>query len=106
VQYLAVFVIALLQGIRPTILSLLLSSAVSLVLLTFNLFFWLIIIRIIISWVSAGGYNPAVAMVYSLTEPLLRPFRRLIPPIGGFDISPIFALIALGALVRLFMGLL
>jgi YggT family protein len=97
VQYLAVFIIALVQGIRPTILSLLIGSAVSLVLLTFNLFFWLIIIRI---------YNPAVAMVYALTEPLLRPFRRIIPPIGGFDISPIFALIALGALVRLFMGLL
>jgi len=106
VQYLAVFIIALLQGIRPTIVSLLLSSAVSLVLLIFNLFFWLIIIRIVISWVSSGGYNPAVAMVYSLTEPLLRPFRRIIPPIGGFDLSPIFALIALGALVRLFMGLL
>ena len=106
VQYLAVFIIALVQSIRPTIVSLLLSSAVSLVLLTFNLFFWLIIIRIIISWVSSGGYNPAVAMVYALTEPLLRPFRRIIPPIGGFDISPIFALIALGALVRLFMGLL
>ena len=59
-----------------------------------------------ISWVSSGGYNPAVAMVYALTEPLLRPFRRIIPPIGGFDISAIFALIALGALVRLFMGLL
>ena len=106
VQYLAVFVIALMHGLRPTIVSILMSSAVSLVLLTFNLFFWLIIIRIVISWVSAGGYNPAVAMVYALTEPLLRPFRRLIPPIGGFDLSPIFALIALGALVRLFMGLL
>jgi YggT family protein len=106
VQYLALFIITLVQGIRPTIVSLLLSSAVSLVLLAFNLFFWLIIIRIIISWVSSGGYNPAVAMVYALTDPLLRPFRRLIPPIGGFDISPIFALIALGALVRLFMGLL
>jgi YggT family protein len=106
VQYLAMFIIALLQGTRPTIVSLLIGSAISLVLLVFNLFFWLIIIRIIISWVSPGGYNPAVAMVYALTEPLLRPFRRIIPPIGGFDISPIFALIALGALVRLFMGLL
>jgi YggT family protein len=106
VQYLAMFVIALLQGARPTIISLLVGSAISLVLLVFNLFFWLIIIRIIISWVSPGGYNPAVAMVYALTEPLLRPFRRIIPPLGGFDISPIFALIALGALVRLFMGLL
>ena len=73
--------------------------------MTINLFFWLIIIRIIVSWVSSGGYNPAVAIVYVLTEPLLRPFRRLIPPLGGFDISPIFALIALGALMRLVMGL-
>jgi YggT family protein len=42
--------------------------------------------------------------VYALTEPLLRPFRRLVPDLGGFDISPIFVLIALGALMRLVMG--
>jgi YggT family protein len=105
VQYLALFLIALINGGNPTIVTLLLASAISLVLLTLNLFFWLIIIRIIVSWVSAGGYNPAVAIVYTLTEPLLRPFRRLIPPLGGFDISPVFALIALGALMRLVMGL-
>jgi YggT family protein len=39
-----------------------------------------------------------------LTEPVLRPVRRLIPPMGGFDISPIFVIIALGALTRLLMG--
>jgi len=105
-QYLTIFVITLIQGGRPTILALLLSSAVSLVLLSINLFFWLIIIRIIVSWVSPGGYNPAVAVIISLTEPILRPFRRLIRPIGGFDFSPVFALIALGALMRLVMGLL
>ena len=73
-------------------------------LLTFNLFFWLIIIRIIISWVSSGGYNPAVAMVYSLTEPLLRPFRRIVPSLGGLDISPVFAIILLLAATIIVSG--
>jgi YggT family protein len=105
IQYLAIFLIALVQGIRPAIVGLLLASLVSLVLLTINLFFWLVIIRIILSWVAGTTYNPAIAMVYALTEPLLKPFRRLMPDLGGFDISPIFVLIALGALMRLVMGL-
>jgi YggT family protein len=104
IQYLAIFLMALVQGIRPTIVGLLFASLVSLVLLVINLFFWLIIIRIILSWVAGSTYNPAIAMVYALTEPLLRPFRRLVPDLGGFDISPIFVLIALGALMRLVMG--
>ena len=105
IQYLTTFVIALIQGVRPKIVQLVVTSCIELALLTLNLFFWLIIIRIVVSWVSSGGYNPAVAMIGALTEPLLRPFRRLIPPIGGFDISPVFALIALGALMRLVIGL-
>lgn len=105
IQYLAIFLMALVQGMRPAIVGLLFASLVSLVLLTLNLFFWLVIIRIILSWVAGTTYNPAIAMVYALTEPLLRPFRRLVPDLGGFDISPIFVLIALGALVRLVMGM-
>jgi YggT family protein len=104
IQYLAIFLMALVQGMRPAIAGLLLASLVSLVLLTINLFFWLVIIRIILSWVAGTTYNPAIAIVYALTEPLLRPFRRLVPDLGGFDISPIFVLIALGALMRLVMG--
>jgi YggT family protein len=105
IQYLAILLMALVQGMRPAIVGLLLASLVSLILLTINLFFWLIIIRIILSWVAGTTYNPAIAMVYALTAPLLRPFRRLVPDLGGFDISPIFVLIALGALMRLVMGL-
>ena len=105
IQYLAIFLMALVQGMRPAITGLLIASLVSLVLLTINLFFWLIIIRIILSWVAGTTYNPAIAIVYALTEPLLRPFRRIVPDLGGFDISPIFVLIALGALMRLVMGL-
>ena len=57
-----------------------------------------IIIRIVLSWVAPHVYNAATALIASLTDPILRPFRRLIPPIGGIDISPVFAIIALGAL--------
>jgi YggT family protein len=63
--------------------------------LSINLFVYAIFIRIILSWIAQGTYNPATAIITTLTEPVLRPFRRFIPPIGGFDISPIFAVILL-----------
>lgn len=54
-----------------------------------------IIVRVLISWVSPNPHNPLVALLVRLTEPLLRPARRLIPPFGGFDLSPIAVLIGL-----------
>jgi len=55
---------------------------------------WLIIIRALISWVNPDPYNPIIQFLYKTTEPLLAPFRRLIPTYTvGLDISPIFALI-------------
>ncbi len=57
------------------------------------------------SWISAGTYNPAIAVIDSLTQPVLRPFRRIIPAIGGLDISPIFAIILLSATAMLISGL-
>lgn len=55
---------------------------------------WLVIIRALISWVSPDPYNPLVQFLYKTTEPILSPFRRLIPVYTiGLDISPIFALI-------------
>ena len=55
---------------------------------------WLIIIRALISWVNPDPYNPIVQFLYKTTEPLLAPFRKIIPGYSiGLDISPIFALI-------------
>jgi len=55
---------------------------------------WLIIIRALISWVNPDPHNPIVQFLYTTTEPLLAPFRRIIPAYTvGLDISPIFALI-------------
>lgn len=61
-----------------------------------NVYSWLIIARAIISWVSPDPYNPIVNFLYMVTEPILRPARRIIPPIGGtIDISPIVVLLLL-----------
>lgn len=54
-----------------------------------------VLVRVLISWVSPNPHNPLVALLARLTEPLLRPARRLIPPIGGLDLSPIAVLIGL-----------
>lgn len=55
---------------------------------------WLIIIRALISWVNPDPYNPIVQFLYRTTEPMLTPFRRLLPTYTlGLDISPILALI-------------
>ena len=63
--------------------------------------FFLIIAGVILSWVGARMQHPVVPLVYQLTEPVLRPFRRIIPPIAGIDLSPLFALIAIRFLLLL-----
>jgi len=59
-----------------------------------DMMFWLIIIQAILSWVSPQ-YNPNTAIFQQMTAPILAPFQRLLPPMGGFDLSPIFAIVAI-----------
>ena len=64
---------------------------------------WLIIIRALISWVNPDPYNVIVRFLYTITDPLLAPFRRFFPAYSiGIDISPIFALLVIWFL-RLFL---
>ena len=81
----------------------LLMAVPELVESTIDLFFWAILIQAILSWVSPGTYNPAAALLYSLTLPLLRPAQRLIPPIGGLDLSPMAVMIGLVLLKMLLL---
>jgi len=99
VQY--VTVLALLAIVRRSAdtAEVALVSIIELAILSLNLFFFAILIRIILSWVAPGNYNPITALLTTLSEPVLRPFRRLIPSIGGLDISPIFAIVLLQAAV-------
>lgn len=95
IQYLTILLLLLILGKTAGIPAIALTAIVKLIVLSINLFVYAIFIRIILSWVSPGAYNPATAIITTLTEPVLRPFRRLIPSMGGFDISPIFAIILL-----------
>jgi YggT family protein len=56
---------------------------------------------VLISWLAAQSRHPLIPLIYQLTEPVLRPFKRLVPPLGGVDLSPLFALIALRFLLLL-----
>jgi len=63
----------------------------------------LIFARVIISWMNPMGGGQLTAFIYQATEPILAPIRRIFPPAGGFDWSPMIALILLGLLTRLFL---
>lgn len=64
-------------------------------------YFVLIIARVIISWFASQSRHPLIPLVYQLTEPVLRPINRVLPSMGGVDLSPLIALIALRALLLL-----
>ncbi len=59
-----------------------------------DMMFWLIIIQVILSWVGSGQ-NPNMSLFDDLTRPILEPFQKIIPPIGGLDLSPIVAIVAI-----------
>jgi len=71
------------------------------VYLTLRIYLFIILIYVVMSWISPGTFNPAASLLASIAEPALKPFRRLIPPIAGLDLSALFALIAIQALTML-----
>jgi YggT family protein len=101
VQSITLTLIGTLKGSPVSAKVVLISSTFNLIYLSLRLFMFAIIIRIVLSWIAPQTYNPATALLANITDPLLRPFRRYIPPIGGFDVSPIFAIILIGALSML-----
>ncbi len=87
--------VLLLSGGGFALLLPLLMAVPELVEAVINLFFWAILIQAILSWIHPGVYNPVSALLHSLTLPLLRPAQRLIPPVGGLDLSPMAVMIGL-----------
>ena len=88
-------VILLLSGYAVDFLFLLPWALIGIFALFLKILFWAMIISVILSWVAPGSRNPGAELVQQITEPVLAPFRRIIPNLGGLDISPIFAFIAL-----------
>ena len=73
-----------------------------------DLLFWAlnlaILIRVVLSWVNVNPYNPLVSFVYQITDPIIEPLRRIIPPLGMIDITPIIAMILLSVLQQVLLS--
>ncbi|TBU76122.1 YggT family protein [Pseudomonas daroniae] len=70
-------------------------SIIGVTALLLKVFFFALIISVILSWVAQGSHNPAALLVNQICEPLLMPIRRILPNLGGLDLSPIVAFLIL-----------
>lgn len=94
-QVLLFVVILMLNGYQAFTVLLLPWGLIGIFSLFLKIIFWSMIISVILSWVAPGSRSPGAELVAQITEPVLAPFRRLIPNLGGLDISPIFAFIVI-----------
>lgn len=82
-------------GTTGNFVQLLIWSIIGVTALFLKIFFFALIISVILSWVAPGSHNPSAELVNQICEPALAPFRRLLPNLGGLDISPILAFMVL-----------
>lgn len=83
------------------LLTLLWLAVLKLLVLTVNLLTFSILIQAVMSWFGAGMHSPASSLLWNINEPMLRPVRRILPPIGGLDLSPLVVIIGLQVISRL-----
>ncbi|WNF46474.1 YggT family protein [Pseudomonas sp. SG20056] len=76
-------------------LQLLVWSIIGVTALFLKVFFFALIISVILSWVAQGSHNPTAMLINQICEPLLSPIRRILPSMGGLDLSPIVAFLIL-----------
>jgi YggT family protein len=94
VQLIAITAVILLAGYQlPGIGLMLVWSVLGLLGVLVNVYFFALLAMIILSWVAPGGNNPALFLLHQVTEPVMAPFRKIIPPMGGLDFSPIVVFI-------------
>ncbi len=94
-QMLADFSILALKGVMVSITALIILSFAQLLSLFINIFIFAVFARAIMSWFDSGNYNSASSLLQSLTEPLLNMCRKVMPDLGGIDLSPLVALVVL-----------
>ncbi len=93
-QFAAIVALLLINGLSPPGVFLLLAwSVLGVVGLLVNIYFFALLAMIILSWVAAGSRHPAIYLLYQITEPVMAPFRKVLPPMGGLDLSPILVFV-------------
>ncbi len=101
IQLIGLVIVGAIGGYPPDPLVLTLLAAMKLVRLLLVLYLILIIIGVILSWVGQNFRHPIVPLIFQLTDPVLAPIRRVLPPLGGFDLSPLVAIIGIQFLIIL-----
>ena len=71
--------------------------------LVVTIYFFAVIAMIVISWIAPGSSHPGIQLIFQVTEPIMRPFRSILPPMGGLDLSPILLFIVLN-MVRVMLS--
>ncbi len=94
-QMLTDITILFLQQVNTSVITLTLISFSQLISLSLNIFIFAIFAQALLSWFNPNHHNPAIALLTHLTTPILNFCRRFIPDLGGFDLSPLVALIML-----------
>lgn len=98
-QLLGITALLLVNGLGlPNVFLLLIWSALGVVSLLVNIYFFALLAMIILSWIAPGSHHPAVHLLYQITEPAMAPFRKLLPPMGGLDLSPILVFILINVI--------
>ena len=93
-QLAGIAVLLMINGFElPGVFLLLVWSVLGVVGLLVNIYFFALLAMIILSWVAAGSRHPAIYLLYQMTEPVMAPFRKALPPMGGMDFSPILVFI-------------
>jgi YggT family protein len=98
-QLAGIVALLLINGLGlPNILLLLAWSALGVVSLLVNIYFFALLAMIILSWIAPGSRNPAVFLLFQITEPVMAPFRKVLPAMGGMDFSPILVFILINVI--------
>jgi len=92
---------ALADQMMGSVLQIFVGAIIAVALLIVRIFWWSILIVIVASFLAQGSYHPALNLLQQITEPLLGPARRLLPPMGGMDFSPILVFLLLGVVERI-----
>lgn len=98
-QMLMIALLVLLQtGALLAPVPLLLASGLGIAAYLVKIYFFALLAMIILSWIAPGGNNPALYLLHQITEPVMAPFRKILPPMGGLDLSPILVFVLINVI--------
>ncbi len=104
IQALLIQVVCLIAGLgllNP--LALLAWSVLGVLGLLITIYYWGILVMIIASWVAPSSSHPALTLLHEITDPVMAPFRKILPSMGGLDLSPMIVIMVLHVLKNYLM---